>query len=347
MRHILIDANIYLRFYLLDQPLFQRVLPAVSGLENHIFVTSQVASEVRRNKVQVFLAHAASFLGQIPKTLNLPPIERSSTSTKVRDWKKKTKNLKKDIADCEADYKAWIKAEAKRIADASDPVSASLEKVFRHALQPTPMQISRAKQRKELGDPPGKRSDPLGDQITWEQFIDQCIKDQPVWIITKDRDFFDVLIDEIQLKPTLETDLRRRIGKTASIYIFDDPLAGLESYKAKSGEVVKNLPSKEEIEKIYQQQKDELLASLPRLPSIAPQTFVLGDRNLSRVTPMDSYVFSPPPTSVADFIVTSSLSNTAPTVLRTTEWACPSCGAQNNGGGILGSVCSRCYQPRP
>jgi len=354
MRHIFIDANIYLRFYLVDQPLFQRALPALTGIEDRIFITTQIATEVRRNKVQVFLAQTTSFLAQIPKSINLPPIDRSRTSLKAKDWRNKTKALKNEMADCQAQYRARMKAEAKKIAEATDAISVSLEQIFRHELQATPAQINRARQRKELGNPPGKRADPLGDQISWEQFLDQCIKDQPAWIITKDRDFFDVVVDEIRLKPTLETELRRKIGKTASIYVFDDPLAGLESYKAKSGDVVKNLPTEEEIKKIYQQQQDPTIASLPRLPSTFPPTptSVLGNTPITATSILDHFIYgslypTPAATSMADFIVSSSLSNTAPSLTGTTEWTCPSCGNQNSGTGILGGVCGRCHKLRP
>jgi hypothetical protein len=63
--------------------------------------------------------------------------------------------------------------------------------MFTKAIAPTDDHLGLARKGKELGNPPGKKSDPLGDQITWEQFINACSKRKvaTVWIITRDGDF--------------------------------------------------------------------------------------------------------------------------------------------------------------
>ena len=57
------------------------------------------------------------------------------------------------------------------------------------AVEATPEQMARARDRRERGNPPGKRSDPLGDQLSWEQFVDAVNGRPKVWIVTRDNDF--------------------------------------------------------------------------------------------------------------------------------------------------------------
>ena len=377
MRRIYIDANIYLRFYLLDQPLFQKILPAVSGIEKEIFVTKQIVDEVKRNKINAFLAHAGNFFAQIPKSPNLPSFDSVKDTQKAKDWRKKMSALKSDIENCSTEYKASIKAMAHSIANSSDPVSIQLEKIFRSAASPSETQLQRARLRKEVGNPPGKRSDPLGDQISWEQFLDQCKKDGSVWIITRDGDFFDVLIDELRLKPTLENDVRGKIGKGGTIYLFDDLVAGLESFKSNGGEKVKNLPTKEEIKEIYKEQVNNQRTGNNQI-FVDPVTYTITSSPPEAAGTHITAISSPIPTAtgilnsglidpsmikagilsgatnVTDtnkssfFTITNSATSLAeaivnrglPTSITTTPsggWTCQYCGSYNTLGGIIGS----------
>lgn len=383
MRRIYIDANIYLRFYLLDQPLFQKVLPVVTGIEEDIFSTRQIADEVRRNKINAFLAHAGNFFAQIPKSPNLPAFDTGADIQKSKTWRKKVSTLKTDIEACSTEYKASIKAMAHSIADSTDPVSIQLEKIFSNSGKPTEAQLTRARLRKELGNPPGKRSDPLGDQISWEQFLDQCKKDQSVWIITRDGDFFDVLIDELRLKPTLEADLRKKIGAQGKIYLFDDLLTGLESFKADSGKRINNLPSKAEIKKIHEEQTDNLRTGNTQIFA-DPLTYTTASALLNSQTAikpltatdiLNSSVIRTP-TLASDVLNITTTSTTIPTIatnfftignsassiadilvnrgapisvasITASGWTCQYCNSYNTNNGLFASsICTNCYKSR-
>lgn len=154
MARIFIDANVYLDFYILGQPKFQKLLPTLLGIQNDIFVTEQIVHEVERNKLGVFLRHAVQFSAQIPKSPNLPSFERNADPAKARDWEKKISKLKADIQHCADEYASSIKRVTESIALSADPVSLDLGKIFKTAAAPTKPILGRARLRKEIGTPP-------------------------------------------------------------------------------------------------------------------------------------------------------------------------------------------------
>jgi hypothetical protein len=94
------------------------------------------------------------------------------------------------------------------IAARRDPISIQLAPIFEKAVKPSLGDAGRARSRKERGNPPGKRTDPLGDQLTWEQFL-SAIKGEPlVWIITGDGDYrYEMPDKQLVLNPILLNDV--------------------------------------------------------------------------------------------------------------------------------------------
>ena len=97
----------------------------------------------------------------------------------------------------------------REIAHSTDHTSRSLMRLFAARVQPTAEELSRARFRKELGNPPGKSGDRQGDQITWEQFLSRASGYSKVWIITRDGDYAQELQDKtLVLNPVLHRELR-------------------------------------------------------------------------------------------------------------------------------------------
>jgi hypothetical protein len=55
-----------------------------------------------------------------------------------------------------------------KISQSNDEVSTVLTPLF---VPHREEELQRAKQRKECGQPPGKKAGPIGDQLTWEQIL--------------------------------------------------------------------------------------------------------------------------------------------------------------------------------
>jgi hypothetical protein len=98
------------------------------------------------------------------------------------------------------------------ITNSTDAVSKALEPIFQNAQTPSPEQLERARYRKEVGNPPGKQADPLGDQISWEQLLD-TYKGEELIIVTNDGDYFCSYDGRKHLNPLLVTNLREKCPK--------------------------------------------------------------------------------------------------------------------------------------
>jgi hypothetical protein len=131
--------------------------------------------------------------------------------------------------------------------------------------------LQRARARRERGNPPGKKTDPLGDQLNWEQILSHCQNKRWLWIITKDLDYATKYPNKksgdgtkhegkMFLNAALYQDVARRCEPEPApeIFCFDKIAEGLERVAAKTGMKAKKLLTSEEIEKINKEQESTL-----------------------------------------------------------------------------------------
>lgn len=186
MSSIFIDANILLGFWSCraGRVPSELLLPLVE-LSEHVLVTRQVVDEVRRRKLAVFIETRGKFDHELP-----PDLPYHLTKVKSHaDASARIADLSSALSEAR---KAWETASneiAQAISNNEDLVTVMLAQLLKQAAEPTAEQIVRARDRRERGNPPGKRSDPLGDQISWEQFVDAAKGRPKVWIVTRDTDF--------------------------------------------------------------------------------------------------------------------------------------------------------------
>jgi hypothetical protein len=93
------------------------------------------------------------------------------------------------------------------ISKNEDLASSMLEPLLAGSAAPTEMQLAAAKDRRERGNPPGKMTNPLGDQISWQQFLDAAAGEETVWLVTRDSDFFHADRGNRYLNPFLHAEL--------------------------------------------------------------------------------------------------------------------------------------------
>jgi hypothetical protein len=257
---LFIDTNRYLDIYRMSTG--KKVLDSVAEQKEHVFVPALVVQEVNRNKLEaacevirklscfvklqncdISLRHFGTAFGQ-----------KEPVREKIDAIVQKTKQLNKQ------DVKALQSHILERVCRSEDNVSKALAQMFANAVPHTPEQLERAKHRKGLGNPPGKRADPIGDELVWEQILDLIRKGKRrLWIISTDGDFGSFLNGRGYLNPFLYEELQR-ITPGTEAFLFDDIIDGIKDFVAKTGTKAEKLPSPEEAREIKKEQE-----SLPPL----------------------------------------------------------------------------------
>ena len=159
---LFIDANQYLRLYNVVGG--KELLQALEEQKKYIFVPTQIVSEVMRNK----LRYAEQFFSDKIKEITASDAVVPDHLLGIGDDKigalrgilRRAREAKKEIRDLGARALA-------QISRSEDDVSKRLAVIFEGAIKPTPEEMERARQRKEIGNPPGyqpatRRSDRLG-----------------------------------------------------------------------------------------------------------------------------------------------------------------------------------------
>ena len=219
---IFFDANVYLDAYRHEHQEYLKLLPYVATLRPHMLVTEILVREVNRNKLRVYLEYRKTFMTPKSQFPSIFPYhtkndqDKSAFNRECKNLKRKYDSLMNDISDFIDDTHA---ENVRAISNGIDYISLSLRNLLNNPISATDAQMKRARLRKELGDPPGKSKNPLGDQITWEQLLDSAKERGVVWIVTADRDYHYTHSGNAFLNPTLYAELKAVQGVT-SIHCF-------------------------------------------------------------------------------------------------------------------------------
>jgi hypothetical protein len=251
---ILIDANIYLRFYDSSGTKFRSLLKTLVELKENIFITEQICSEVQRNKLSVakdsFSANSKS-LG-IRKT-SLPEHLDNIADEKLKQWNDSRKSIIQEEEKLKKEYSKIVSSTLQSIMVSDDNVSKELSTIFTSAKSASQDEIVAARLRKELGNPPGKPNDLLGDQLTWEQLLTKYSA-QEIWLITDDRDFLTEYNGNYYLNPYLYSDLKTKSDNgSPKIHLFTKLADGLKDYGQSTK--IDTLPSNDEFDAIRNEEE--------------------------------------------------------------------------------------------
>ena len=283
---LIIDANQFLRLYGVAEP-GNKLLELLIAQRDRIFVTEQIADEVLRNKLKL----ARDFFRELFKDQRAVKVAIPDHLLGVDDAR--IKELRRAFQNAEEARKAiegLTTDVLSQISRSEDKVSRTLDALFERAAKATEEEYRRAQQRRERGNPPGKPSDPLGDQLTWEQLLTKCrdAKALVVWIITDDEDFLIKTGGQRIINPRLRRDLVEACGPDVQINCYGDLLTGLVEFGKNVGVLAEALPTEEEARQIREQidvwdantvselaistilspeLSDDFLLSLPRTPT--------------------------------------------------------------------------------
>jgi len=276
MKKIFIDANIYLNFFDSNKPELKKLLDSLLEIKNSLFIGSQIVNEVNRNKLDVAQRSLSNHFNNLSKIkpINLPEhLEMESTT--LQKWNSqsqeiydKNENLNKELEDI-------IHKTLEEIMCSSDKVSHTFRLLFEGALEASEHEIQAGRYRREVGNPPGKPNDPLGDQVSWEQFKNCSSDSENIWIITKDKDYYTAFKNERYLNPFLYDELVKANTNSAtpSIFCFESLAEGLKHFKKNSLEKIDKLPTEEELKIITEEELSDSAAQTeaPNLFSIVQE----------------------------------------------------------------------------
>jgi hypothetical protein len=151
----------------------------------------------------------------------------------------------------------------KKVGQSTDEVSTGLAAV-RHS----DTQLQKAKARKERGDPPGKKTDPIGDQLTWEQILCQFGGKTKLWIVTRDSDYGCMYGEKRAEKGFLNRllyDELQKVSPGAEAFLFENVPDAIEHFASVTGVKADELPTPEQREEI--KEEEESLLSISTTPT--------------------------------------------------------------------------------
>jgi hypothetical protein len=250
---LFIDANQYLNLFRMDSG--KKLLAALEEQDKYIFVTEQIVNEVERNKVRV----AASFLATKQLKLDsiaVPDHILSTSDSTVEDIRKQLREISGSVKKAKEDFRKLAHDLLEQIARSKDEVSKRLAVIFSHAAKPTGEEFGRAIERKRVGNPPGKKADSLGDQISWEQLLTVSKKDKPkLWFVTGDSDYVTEHDGKMFLNAMLYSELVQLYGSAPEVFCFDNIPDAFKHFSETTKVKADKLPTPEETRQIKKEQE--------------------------------------------------------------------------------------------
>lgn len=257
---LFIDANIYLEFFKSSQDKLKKLLPVLETLKDDIFISQQIADEVTRNKIKVCSDSLRDYVNCYKSpSVRLPEHLEEGDEKFVGEWNKTSSKLSTDYKASKDALNGLAEKLLNKIMKSQDAASISLAKIFETAAQPTNDNKLKARNRKEIGNPPGKAADPVGDELSWEQLLEAYNGESPLWIISADNDYSSCINNQRFLNAFLFNEIAQKIGKEPTIYVFDSLAEGIRHFSDNNPKAIANLPSKEELVEIASSEMNQRL----------------------------------------------------------------------------------------
>jgi hypothetical protein len=247
---LFIDTNKYLDLYRVMNG--KPILEFLSELAGHIFVTQRVVEEVKRQKIKVVASYLGSQIAELRTQNRAVPdhlfgttkAQTKSIRSKMADINSKIKQVNEEVQNLAANI-------VEKVSQSNDEVSVTLAPIFAKAIPHTESEMQRAKARRERGDPPGKPSNPIGDELNWEQILTRFTGRTKLWIITlwiitKDSDYGTVYNDRGFLNRCLYEELCG-VSSNAEVFLFDDIPNGIKHYVSVTGVTAHKQPTAAQI----------------------------------------------------------------------------------------------------
>lgn len=233
LHNVFVDANIILELYRSANAASH--IKALVDIANVVLMTSQVADEVCRNRATVANQLLRGHRDRIRCTqVRLPDYYLGIGNDNIQNWNLTFEKLAKQLKEQQDAFDELSNSILRGVAKGEDHISMSLKPLLESARDATEMEIAKARNRRERGNPPGKKADPLGDQVSWEQVLSVLAVETPkdLWIVSRDGDFWTETADKtLILNPFLLADVSRASPET-SVQCFADLRSFTTAYNA-------------------------------------------------------------------------------------------------------------------
>lgn len=253
---LFIDANVYLPFYNSNAIEFRKLLKTLDEVKSDIIITEQIVNEVIRNRFNMFKGSFDNYAKQAKVVeMELPLHILSSMDKELKEWNKQRKKLTTDSIEPNNLFKTIRDKALIQVYEGNDDVSNTLDKIFKKAIKPNKKERDEALFRLNTGNPPGKNSDPLGDQLNWTILLNKLKGVSKIWIVTKDNDFcIEWNNKERKLNPFLHRELKTKHPKL-EVELHDDLSTALDSYGKARKKKIQNLPTDATMRKIEREEQ--------------------------------------------------------------------------------------------
>ncbi len=249
---LFIDANKYLDLY--QTATGRKLLAPLGEQAAYVFVTQQVVDEVLRNKIKVVSGFLNEKFKELkPQTFAVPDHLFGTSAEQSKDIREDMADIGQKINTVNEKVDTLAMGIMAKISQSQDDVSKALAPIFAKAVAHSPEELQRARERKELGNPPGKPTNPIGDQLTWEQILSQFKGKKKLWIISRDGDYGTFHGKKGFLNQFLYEELRK-LNPDAEAFLFEDIVAGIKDFADKMGVKADKLPTPEETKEIREEE---------------------------------------------------------------------------------------------
>jgi len=198
MKHFtFIDSSVFLRLYNLNDDQLEKleqIINLISEEKIFLIVNQQVIDELNRARERR-IGEIIDSLTSFRDKLNDANKNRKPNICKGLDG---SKLVDKSIAEIQDKINATCKLVEKLIRDVREKANKRelhadilLKKIFQKSKigQISDDVYRRAEKRFKLGNPPGKRNDPIGDAVNWEYLLENVPEGKTLYFIGSDNDF--------------------------------------------------------------------------------------------------------------------------------------------------------------
>ena len=181
--NVFVDTCVFFSFYEHsneDLNELDKLTDYISEKKIHLHLTQQVVQEFGRSRERII----AKVMGQLKETdlsRNFPQVCKSYDEYKV---------LRKKIEEYSNARSSLLDAMEEDILNETLAADTLMKKLFASTsvIKNESAIVSKAKERMELGNPPGKTNS-IGDAINWETLLDSVEEGQDLYLISSDGDF--------------------------------------------------------------------------------------------------------------------------------------------------------------
>ncbi len=185
--HVFIDTNVFLSFYHLTNEDLEELEKLVVLIKNNqitLHLPNQVIDETRRNR-DIKIKDKFEALKNEKFTLTFPAYCKGYEDYKL---------LRIAQKECEKHHANMIKKIEEDINNHALEADTLIKNLFEkgNIIERTSKIIAKAKERADIGNPPGKNNS-LGDAINWESLLISVPNEENFCIVSDDKDFYSPL----------------------------------------------------------------------------------------------------------------------------------------------------------